>query len=416
MTTELHLDALDIFSEAVSSVMPDKALRRALRKCTLPHRVILIGIGKAAWSMARTAVDVLGNRIVCGAVITKYGHSKGPIDTIEIYEAGHPILDDNSVAATKRVLELTKDLSAEDCVLFLVSGGGSALFEVPIQGISLGYLKEINQKLLSRGADINEINTVRKRLSSVKGGRFAFHCSPAKIYQIVLSDVIGDRMDIIASGPAVADTSTSRDALNILDKYNIYIAPEIEIILKIDPPKSLQNVETVITGSVRELCHAAACAAEKRGYKAFIITTELNLEAREAGQQIAALAQRIKTSKSEYIPPCAVIMGGETVVHLKGSGMGGRNQELALASAEGINGLDNVVILSAGSDGTDGPTDAAGGIVDGSTWTMIKKIGADPLKMLGDNDSYNALNLCGCLIKTGPTGTNVNDLVLLLCK
>lgn len=416
MKTILHQDAMTIFAESLQEVMPDKAVREALSDWNVLGRVILVAIGKAAWVMAKAASDVLEKKISHGVVITKYGHSNGPIDRIEIFEGGHPIPDANGVNATMRVLELTKNLKEGDCVLFLVSGGGSALFEAPIEGCSLEYIEAINKKLLSCGADINEINTVRKRLSSVKAGRFALHCLPAKIYQIVLSDVVGDKLDVIASGPAVTDTSTSADVSLILEKFNICIPCKMPPLLKNETPQTINNVETHIIGNVRKLCLAAASAAEKLKYKPFILTSELKGEARRAGEELAVLAQKIKMGNHKYTPPCAIIMGGETIVYIKGSGKGGRNQELALAAAEGIAGLKNVVVFSAGSDGTDGSTDAAGGIVDGLTWKNLNKHGIDPSKKLDDNDSYYALEASGGLIKTGPTGTNVNDLILLLCK
>lgn len=414
MTNILRKDALTIFAESVQSVMPDKGVRKALSEWEVPERIILAGIGKASWVMSKAASDILGKHIKRGVVITKYGHSIGPIKDIEIFEGGHPLPDENGLAGTKRILEITKNLNFNDCVLFLVSGGGSALFEAPVNGCSLPFIEEINRKLLSGGADIYEINTVRKRLSSVKGGRFAIHCLPARIYQIVLSDVIGNRLDIIASGPAAADTSTSTEALHILQKYDISIPAKMKLIFESPAPKSLNNVDTSIIGSVKDLCRSAASEAEKLGYKATILTEELNGEARKTGEYLAKLAHKIKNGKSGYIAPCAIIMGGETVVHVRGTGKGGRNQEVALAAAEGIAGLENVVILSAGSDGTDGPTDAAGGIVDESTWTRLKQ-DIDATASLDNNDSYYALKACGGLIKTGPTGTNVNDLILLLC-
>lgn len=417
MISDLRSDAIDIFNKAVCAVLPDRAVRQTIADMELPDKVILVSIGKAAWGMAKAASYALQGRIARGAVITKYGHSKGPIDGIEIFEAGHPIPDKNGVVAAKRVLELTEDLNACDCVLFLLSGGGSALFEMPAEGIAIEYIAEINRQLLSCGADINEINAVRKRLSSVKGGRFAIHCLPAEIRQIVLSDVPGDRLDIIASGPAAPDASTSADAAAVLGKYNISVPGEIRMILAADTPSSLNNVTTRVIGNVNGLCTAAASEAKKRGYKTSVLTTTLNCEARKAGEMLAVLAQEIKSGKSIYSPPCALIMGGETVVKLSGSaGMGGRNQELVLAAAEKIEGLDDIVIFSAGSDGTDGPTDAAGGIADGLTWRRLRDLGANPALMLEYNDSYNAFKLCGGLVKTGPTGTNVNDLTMLLCR
>ncbi len=275
----------------------------------------------------------------------------------------------------------------------------------------------LNEALLGSGANIGEINALRKRFSSVKAGRFAQHCSPAKIFQVVLSDVVGDRLDVIASGPACADAATTEEAVKIANRYGIVMTGAMKRLIRQETPKSLGNVETQITGSVGELCRGASRAAEKRGYIPYILTTTLDCEAREAGCFIAAITREAASGEAVFKKPCALIMGGETVVHLRGDGKGGRNQELALAAAEGIKGLDGVAILSAGSDGsdgTDGPTDAAGGVVGGGTWAFLAERGLDGPRFLDDNDSYSALAAVDALVKTGPTGTNVNDLVVVL--
>jgi hydroxypyruvate reductase len=316
---------------------------------------------------------------------------------------------------TEKVLELVKNLTVEDTILFLVSGGGSALFEKPLNGVSMKDLENITGQLLTCGADIVEINTIRKHLSAVKGGRFALSCKPAQIFSIVLSDVVGDRLDTIASGPAYPDHSTVTDALTIISKYNLKIESHILEKIKIETPKNLDNVETVITGSVRVLCEQAAFAAKHIGYQTLILTTNLSCEAKEGGRFLASIAKEIKLS-GNIKTPCAVIVGGETVVTLQGNGKGGRNQEFALAAAEGIAGLFDVVIISIGSDGTDGPTDAAGGIVDGKTRDILVAKGLKIDTILANNDAYNGLLASDGLIITGPTGTNVNDVAILLCK
>ena len=414
MTGRLHRDAVEIFSEAITAMLPDNAVKRSLSLFDLKEEIILIGIGKASWMMAKSAAKELDGRIRAGAIITKYGHSRGPISGIEIFEAGHPLPDINTLKATDRVLDITSGTREEQSILFLVSGGGSALFEKPDVGLSLNFIAEITSKLLLRGADIKELNTVRKHLSSVKGGKFAIHCLPAHIFQITLSDVIGDSLDIIASGPAASDLSTSEEALVVLKKYEIPVLGRLESVLKSETPKSLTNVSYHIAGNVSGLCLAAKEAADKRGYSTEIITDKLEGEARSAGEIAADLAiHKIRNDISQKIRSC-MIWGGETTVKVKGRGKGGRNQELALAAAQKISGNNNIVILSAGSDGTDGPTDAAGGIVDGLTWKRIKLNGGDPSKLLDDNDSHNALKLSDSLFMTGPTGTNVNDLVIVL--
>jgi len=409
-------DALEIARKAIDAVLPENALRRALEGRLFPGKVVLVAIGKAAWRMAKAAADALGDRILRGVVITKYVHSQGPIGNFEIYEAGHPIPDENTVIATEAALQATAGLSRDDVVLFLVSGGGSALFEKPKGGVSLKSIIDITDQLLRSGANIVEINAIRKRLSAVKGGQFAQNLHPAKVYAVVLSDVLGDRLDSIASGPAYPDSTTSEEALRIVQKYGLKLDTELLKLLEEETPKSLSNVETVVIGSVKVMCEEAAKAASELGYNTEILTTTLDCEAREAGLFLAAIAREGQGYDRPLSHPCALILGGETVVHVRGQGLGGRNQELALSAAMGIQGLEGVAVLSVGSDGTDGPTDAAGGIVDGSTITKLKEAGCDPEEALKNNDSYHALEACGSLIKTGPTGTNVNDLTVLVCQ
>lgn len=310
---------------------------------------------------------------------------------------------------------MTRSLSYDDTVLFLVSGGGSALFEIPLPGVTLTDLEGLNRQLLASGADIVEINTLRKRFSAVKGGRFAEHCAPARIYQITLSDVLGDRLDSIASGPAWPDRTTCEDALKIVARRGIELTPMMRTYLTRETPKELDNVTAVISGSVGRLCRAAEEEAVRLGYHACLLTSSLDCQASEAGRVVGSIAREILNGRSCFERPCAIILGGETVVHLRGTGRGGRSQETALSAASAISGLHNVVVLAGGSDGTDGPTDAAGGVVDGGTWEAIKKAGSDPLFLLENNDSYVALEAVGALLLTGPTGTNVNDLVLILC-
>ena len=406
-------DAADIFLRAVNDMLPDSAVKKALSTGLPGSDMILIGIGKASWTMAKAAAEELGARIRGGAIITKYGHSRGPIPGIEIYEAGHPLPDIETLRATERILEITGNLEAGQTVLFLVSGGGSSLFEKPLPGLSLQSLTDITSALLLGGASIDELNTVRKHLSSVKGGRFALHCAPAKIYQITLSDVLGDRLDMIAAGPASSDPSTSEDALYVLEKYGMKVHEEILSAPGSETPKSLDNVTFRMAGNIAGLCRTAKRHAESRGYLTDIVTDRLEGEAAQAGRDIAKYALGEFSSYGPGLKRC-LIWGGETTVRVTGGGKGGRSQELALAAAEQISGKKGIVILSAGSDGTDGPTDAAGGIVDGSTWEKIRAAGCDPMKMLKDNDSYTALEAAGALFKPGPTGTNVNDLVIAL--
>jgi len=408
--TTLREDAQRIIEEAIRFVQPDTAVKNALRQRKLTGPVWVVAVGKAAWQMAHAAREELGDAIRGGIVITKYHHAKGSIGPLEIQEAGHPVPDENSFAATRRAMELVQDLGEGDQVLFLISGGGSALFESPL--IDGSELADITGQLLSCGADIVEINTVRKRLSAVKGGRFAQLCAPASVFAVVLSDIVGDPLDMIASGPACPDSSTCAMAREIAHRYGLRLSDRARECLNTETPKELDNVETVITGSVAQLCASARKTASELGYEPLVLTDSLTCEAREAGSFLASMA-RYRSGRGRRV---ALIAGGETVVHVTGKGLGGRNQELALAAAIGIEGLTDVAIFSVGSDGTDGPTDAAGGYVDGATALRLRELGYSPEAYLADNDAYHALSACGGLIITGPTGTNVNDLTVALIR
>lgn len=410
MNLTLRKDADAIIASSLNAVLPDEAVRRAL-KAFAPKggRVLLVAAGKAAWQMAHAAVEALG-RVDGGVVVTKYEHVKGEILGVNCYEAGHPVPDENSFAATEKALELVQGLTAEDTVLFLLSGGGSALFEKPL--LPGTELQDITGQLLASGADIVEMNTIRKRLSGVKGGRFAQACAPAQVFSIVLSDILGDPLDMIASGPAYPDSSSCAQALDIARRYGLRLSERAWALLAQETPKTLENVETQITGSVRELCAAAAAACEALGYEPMILTDCLCCEAREAGSMLASIARTHARDGKNL----AFLMGGETVVHLRGKSLGGRNQEIALSAALGIEGLSNALVFSVGSDGTDGPTDAAGGIADGETAQLMRQKGVDAVQSLNDNDAYHALGAVGGLLKTGATGTNVNDVTILLLR
>ena len=404
-------EAMQIIETALHDAKPDEAVKRAL--ADLPEvsgKIVLVSFGKAAWSMSAAAEHVLGDKISEGICITKYGHVQGKIPHVTCYEAGHPVPDENSFSATRKAEALVHNLSSDDLVLLLVSGGGSALFEDPL--IAPQELQDITKQLLACGADITEINIIRKRLSDVKGGKFAEKCRPARVFSIVLSDIIGDPLDSIASGPAYPDSHTCQEALAIADKYALKLSDRARSLLNVETPKQLDHVETRITGSVRQLCRSAENECIRLGYQPVFLTSSLNCEAKEAGSFLASIArdhQNIETST-------AWILGGETIVHLHGSGLGGRNQELVLSAAAGIGDCHDTCIFSIGSDGTDGPTDAAGGIVDEHTCDNLKSQGISISSVLADNDSYHALKRAGALVVTGPTGTNVNDLTVLLIK
>lgn len=404
----LRADAEKIITRAIAAVLPDAAVERALKGKTFLGRVYLVAAGKAAWQMAQAARACLQDNFCGGVVVTKYGHVNGEIADVACFEGGHPVPDENSLRGTDAALALTEDLTESDTVVFLLSGGGSALFEKPL--LPLAELQDVTNQLLAAGADIVEINTIRKRLSAVKGGRFALHCRPASVFSVVLSDIIGDPLDMIASGPAAPDSSTCAEALAIAQKYGLRLSDGALACLQTETPKTLPNAVSRVTGSVRALCDAAEQAAQALGYRCIRLTDCLNCEAREAGRFLAAVA-RTHASPSE---PLAFLAGGETVVHLTGAGRGGRNQELALAAAEGLTGLTEAAVFSFGSDGSDGPTDAAGGFVDQDSFAALRAAGLDPADVLRRNDAYPALERIGGLIRTGPTGTNVNDLAMLL--
>ena len=406
MNQTLRSDAEKAIYTAINAVMPEGAVRKALLGKQFPGRVFLVAAGKAAPKMAEAATSVLSAPITDGVVISKYGHFEEPITGLRCFEAGHPVPDKNSVAAADAVLKLTENLREDDTVLFLLSGGGSALFEKPL--IPLEELQDITSQLLACGADIVEINTIRKRLSAVKGGKFAAHCAPAKVEAIILSDILGDPLDMIASGPVSPDSATCDDAQKITEKYRLRLSEDAEALLRVETPKNLDNVNAQVVGSVRELCRAAGEACRSMGYETIFLTDQLNCEAREAGCFLAAILRSHRNDGKKT----AFLAGGETVVHLTGKGKGGRNQELALAACEGIRGMPNAAVISVGSDGTDGPTDAAGGYVDGASYDELCKNGIKLHGVLQENDAYHALLAIGGLIVTGPTGTNVNDICI----
>ena len=403
----LRADAEKIITRAIAAVLPDAAVERALKGKTFLGRVYLVAAGKAAWQMAHAARACLQDNFCGGVVVTKYGHVKGEIANVACFEGGHPVPDESSLRGTDAALALTEDLTESDTVVFLLSGGGSALFEKPL--LPLAELQDVTNQLLAAGADIVEINTIRKRLSAVKGGRFARHCAPAQVFAVVLSDILGDPLDMIASGPAYPDSASCAQALDIAKRYGLRLSERAWALLAQETPKTLENVETQITGSVRELCRAAASACRNLGYEPVLLTDQLCCEAREAGSFLGSIVR----TQAGHGKKLAYIAGGETIVHLTGKGLGGRNQELALAAAPAIAGL-NAAVFSVGSDGTDGPTDAAGGYVDGDTLAALEAGGWSGYAALQNNDSYHALKAVDGLIITGATGTNVNDVAVAL--
>lgn len=405
----LREKAEQIVQGAIHTVLPDVAVKKSLQDIQFGKgKVVLIAAGKAAWRMANAALTELDDKISSGVVVTKYGHVQGELLNIRCFEGGHPIPDENGFRGTQAAIDAVQGLGAQDTVLFLLSGGGSALFEKPL--LPQQELEDITAQLLACGADIVEINTIRKRLSGVKGGKFAQLCAPAKVECVILSDVLGNRADTIASGPACPDESTCAQAMEIAEKYQLRLSDCAKELLQQETPKKLDNVSLRIIGSVTELCEAAAKECRALGYETIVLTDHLTCEARDAGSFLASIVQYHGQSGHKL----AFVAGGETVVHLCGKGKGGRNQELALAAAPGIAGMEHVAVFSVGSDGTDGVTNAAGGYVDGRTQQVLQEKGISICDVLEQNDSYHALRACDGLIVTGATGTNVNDVAVVL--
>lgn len=427
----LYEHARKIYEGSIRENKPAFAVKRALFEKwdeinSTKGKIIVVAIGKAGWEMGRQASKLLSDKVSHGIIITKYDHIPreqksestdsaspslvGYLNNIELHEASHPVVDFNGICATKRALEMTEDLTDEDLVIFLVSGGGSALFENV--SCSLDAYQFFTRELYKSGADIGEMNTLRKHISNVKGGRFAEHIAPAKIIAIVLSDVVGNDLSTIASGPATADPTTVSDCEKILKKYNISPTEEIDALIRRETPKEITNAAHIISGSVAELCKSAWKFADICGYYPTICMNNVECD-------IDSMIQNFKMIVEENKHPVAClafIFGGEITVKVTGSGLGGRNQELALRCAEIIKGCDNMAVFCVGSDGTDGPTDAAGGYVDGSTCHKLEKAGISLEECLKNNDSYTALKAIDGLISTGPTGTNVNDLYVLLIR
>ena len=402
---KLLCDARDICLHAISSCLPEKGVKDTLKDLDLQGDIYLVAVGKASFNMAKAAIETV--KIKRGIVISKYGHIKGSLAETECFEASHPIIDEAGVRASEKVIEMCRHLKETDIVLFLLSGGASALFEKPL--IDLEKLQDINRQMLNKGLSINEINTIRKKLSSLKGGRFADICRPAKVYSIILSDVLGDDLGTIGSGPTVKDKTTVSDALRIIEKYQLELDEDTLEKLKSSKDAIADNVTNIVTGSVRLLCEYGAKKARSLGYEAVIVTDSIDIEASKAGDLLYE-----ELSKYEDRNRIALIMGGETIVNVKGKGLGGRNQEMVLSQVEHFKDKEGHLFMSLGSDGTDGPTDAAGAYVDKDSYSKLKDLNIDYRKVLEENDSYHALKKINALITTGPTGTNVNDISIIL--
>jgi hydroxypyruvate reductase len=429
--------ALAVLSAALEAVDPTKAIKRQMslsdEKLRIGERtydlrryrrIYVIGGGKAGGSMAQAIEEILGGRVTAGLVNVKYGYG-AETDIICLNEAGHPIPDAAGVDGTKQMAELARKATANDLVICLISGGGSALMALPAQGITLADMKSLTDALLRCGATINEINTVRKHLSQIKGGNLARLAYPAEIVSLLLSDVVGNPLDVIASGPMVPDPTTFADACGVIEKYGLLEElprPIVEHLrqgregLIAETPKEGDEVFTrtynLIIASNEIAAEAATTKAKELGFHSLLLSTFVEGEAREVARVFAAIAREILHSGRPVPRPACVVAGGETTVTVRGSGLGGRNQEMALSAALEIAGLEDVTIISLATDGTDGPTDAAGAIADGSTLRRAQEAGLSAAQYLADNDSYHFFQQLGDLLATGPTNTNVNDLTL----
>ncbi|MFN8524326.1 MAG: glycerate kinase [Chloroflexota bacterium] len=430
--------AAAVMMAALEAVEPGEAVRRALRRdghrlsldgreydLRSCRRVIVVGAGKASAPMAAAVEDVLGSVVSGGLVVVKYGHT-ARTTRVTLREAGHPIPDEAGAAGTAEIAQMLGTTAEDDLVIVVISGGGSALLSLPAEGISLADIQRTTDLLLREGATINELNTVRKHLDSVKGGGLARLAQPARLIALVLSDVVGNPLDVIASGPTVPDASTFEDACTIVDRLGVWDRLPTSVARRLragrggslpDTPKDgdpmFERTQTVVVGSNTIAAEAAIAEARRRGLNALLLSTYVEGEAREVAKVVAALAREERAEARPLPLPCCLVLGGETTVHVRGQGVGGRNQELALAAAEKISGLPDVIIAALATDGNDGPCDAAGALVDGQTIARARALDIDPDHHLADNDAYNFFGPLGDLLLTGPTNTNVNDLLFV---
>jgi hydroxypyruvate reductase len=426
---------------ALAAVEPGAAVRRQVQlegsRLTIAgqtydlaefERIWVVGCGKAATAMAAALYGIVGDQLSGGVVVTKYGHADSSLDTgpVSVVEAGHPLPDNAGVDGTRRLADLLAGTTERDLVLAVISGGGSALMTLPAEGLALEDVQATTELLLRSGATIVELNTLRKHLSQVKGGGLARLAAPAAVASLVLSDVVGDPLDTIASGPLSPDPTTFADAWRVLERYDLVerTPPAVRQRLQAgledripETPKAgdsvFERVQNTIVASNRLAAEAAVEMAQARGLHALLLSTFVEGEAREVGRVAAGLARELATYDRPVPQPACLVWGGETTVTVRGEGKGGRNQELALAAARALAGLRGVLLVALGTDGTDGPTDAAGAVVTGETISRARELDLDAGKYLQDNNSYVFFDALDDLIRTGPTGTNVNDLLFL---
>jgi glycerate 2-kinase len=474
LTSNQRREILSILEHALRAVEPQQAVRQHMvlegdsltiggQKCNLAdvERMVVVGAGKAGAPMAAAVQEVLGSRVTAGQVTVKHGHlapaggwrlrfahgrkdastTADPVGAIlavapgnvQLTEAGHPVPDAAGMAGAERTVSLLTGLTERDLVIVLLSGGGSALLPLPVKGVSLADYRSLTDLLLRSGADITEINTVRKHCSRLQGGRLAELAAPARVVSLILSDVVGSPLDAIASGPTVPDPTTFADAWAVLVRYDLLERAPAPVISHLrqgmsgarpDTPKPgdplFARVQNVIIGDNASAARAAAVRARALGFHSLLLSSFIQGEAREVGRALAGLAQGIAAGQSEIVPPACLVLGGETTVTLKGQGQGGRNQELVLAAGLALGGYAlpagvTAAVVSFGTDGTDGPTDAAGGVGTADTFSRAASLGLDLRAALAANDSYPCLAALGDLLVSAPTGTNVNDLMLVLC-
>ena len=438
ITAAQREDMMAVLAAALKAVEPAQAVRNCVRRegtrlmvedkaydLNAFKRILVVGAGKASGPMAQALEEILGERLTGGVVNVKEGYAV-PTQKIALIEAAHPVPDENGLRGTARILELAADAGADDLVFCLISGGGSALMELPAGDITLDDLQQLTDQLLRSGATINEVNTIRKHISQVKGGGLARAAAPATLIALILSDVVGNPLDFIASGPTVPDTTTFQDAWSLLGKFGLQdsIPPRVRAQLEggleqsiPETPKEgdpiFARTASVLVGSNEIAARAALDAANELGYNALLVTTWVEGEAREVAKVMAGVAKGLIRHHSPFPPPACIIFGGETTVTVRGEGKGGRNQEMALAASLALDGWEDVAVMAVGTDGTDGPTDAAGGIADGAVIARAQALDLDPLDFLDRNDSYHFLQQTGALLVTGPTNTNVNDLIVV---
>jgi hydroxypyruvate reductase len=435
----LRRHAAAIFNSALKAVQAETAVRRAcrLKRHILSigpfafdlrgvENIVVIGGGKASAHMAAALEDMLGPKITHGLISVKHGHTR-KLKTIELIQAGHPVPDAHGLRAARAIFRMAENAEKNDLVICLLSGGGSALLPLPAPPLTLADKQKTIRLLLACGASIDEINTLRKHLSAIKGGHLAGAAYPAVLVTLILSDVVGDRLDIIASGPTVPDPGTFQDCMDIIDRYQITHKLPPRVLNHIRAGIAGKSAETpkpgdrlftgtrnLIIGSNAEALAAAAKKAASLGYRPLILSSMIEGNTQDAALFHTAVLKEIRKTGNPIPPPACILSGGETTVKVTGNGKGGRNQEFALAAAMEIQGEKNMVLLSAGTDGTDGPTDAAGAVIDPFTVVNARKAGLDPTTFFADNDSYSFFKKTGELLVTGPTGTNVMDLRILL--